>query len=124
MTKGNELATYSMKSTSATFLPGPAGSTITQVNFEGTATGGYGTVAGTGSFVGGAKGGSMSWCGVAYLENGDQLTSAGSGSYESTGTHHWRTESVIHLSDGSAMLSEGEIDLADRSWNGKVYNWN
>jgi len=122
MAKGNEVAQFSMKSTSATFSPGPAGSTVTQVNFEGTATGGFGTVAGTGSFVGG-KSGSFSYCGVAYQENGDQLTADGAGTFESTGTHHWHTQGVLKLSDGSAMLSEGEIDLADRSWTGKVYEW-
>jgi hypothetical protein len=123
MAKGKELATFSMTSTSVTYTPGPGGSTITQTNFEGTATGGFGTIAGTATFVGGGKGGSLGYCGAAYMDNGDLLNSNGSGSYESSGTHHWKTQSVLQLSDGSALYSEGEIDLATRAWTGKVYEW-
>ena len=55
MAKGQELATFLMKSTSATYTPGPAGSTLTATNFEGTATGGFGTIAGTATFGGAAR---------------------------------------------------------------------
>ena len=122
MAKGKQVAEWSMKSTSATVLPGPAGSTLVQVNFEGTATGGFGTIAGTATFVGG-KSGTLSYCGVSYLDNGDQLSASGSGSYESTGKHHWHTQAILQLSDGSALHSEGELDLATRSWSGKASEW-
>jgi hypothetical protein len=122
MAKGKQLAEFSMKSTSITYLPGPAGSRLAQANFEGTATGGFGTVAGTATFVG-SKSGTLSYCGAAYLENGNELSASGSGSFESTGKHHWHTQAILHLSDGSALLSEGEIDLAKRSWTGKVSEW-
>jgi hypothetical protein len=122
MAKGNEVASFSMKSTSATYTPGAGGSTVTSVNFEGTATGGFGTIAGTGVFVG-AKAGTLSYTGVAYMDNGETMFSHGSGSFESTGQHHWKTTGVMDLSDGSRMLSEGEIDLAERTWTGKVYAW-
>lgn len=105
-----------------TLLPGPAGSTISQVNFEGTATG-FGTVAITASFVGG-KTGTLSANGVAYLENGDLLTGAAAGTFESNGVHRWKTTAIWHISDGSALLNEGEIDLASRTWKGENFEWN
>lgn len=122
MAKGNELGTFSSTTTSVTYLPGPAGSTIIQANYEGTASG-FGTIGGTGSFVGGGKGGSLSYCGAAYQENGEVLLANGTGTYESSGTHHWRTQTILHLSDGNVLYSEGEIDLATRVWSGKVFAW-
>jgi hypothetical protein len=122
MAKGNELGVFSSTSTSATYLPGPGGGTLTQVNFEGTGTG-FGTIGGTATFAGGGKGGTLSYCGAAYLDNGDQVTGAGTGTYESVGAHRWRTQLIVHISDGSAVLSEGEIDLATRTWSGKLFDW-
>lgn len=122
MAKGKELGTFEMKSTTATFLPGPAGSTLVQGNYEGTATGGFGAVAGTATFVGG-KSGTFSYCGGSYAEDGDQLSAHGTGTYESIGVHRWRTQGILHLSDGTTLHSEGELDLASRSWTGKVFEW-
>jgi len=122
MAKGQELGSFSMQATSVTVSPGVAGSTLIRVNYEGTADG-FGTIVGTGTFVGGPKGGALGWCGVAYSETGDQLTSNGSGAYESVGVNRWGTSAVIHISDGSAVLSEGVIDLASRSLTGKNYAW-
>ena len=122
MAKGNELATFAMTSTSATFRPGPAGAVITAVNWEGTATGGFGAVLGTAEFVGGNSG-TLSYCGASYLDDGGQLYLNGSGDYESTGQHRWKTTLILDFSDGSRILGEGEIDLAARTWNGKVYSW-
>ena len=121
MAKGKELGVFSSKSTSLTYLPGPAGSTLVQANFEGTATG-FGTIGGTATFVGG-KSGTFSYYGAAYLDNGDQLNGSGAGTYESVGANRWRTQFVVHVSDGSALLSEGEIDLATRTWSGKLFEW-
>lgn len=112
-----------MGTTSLTFMPGPAGSTLVQGNYEGTATGGFGTVAGTSTFVGG-KSGTFEYCGMAWLDDGSELAIAGPGSFESTGKHHWKTHAILQVSDGRAMLSEGEIDLASRKWTGTVSEWN
>ncbi len=119
MAKGKSAGEYSLKFTSLTITPGPAESVITQGNCEGTATG-LGTILGTGTFVGG-KSGTWSWCSQAYLDNGDQITAGGSGTYESSGKHRWRTAGIHPQSDGRELVSEGEIDLATRSWTGKLY---
>ncbi|MDO8430922.1 MAG: hypothetical protein Q7S58_00785 [Candidatus Binatus sp.] len=110
---------FSLKFNSFTITPGPAGSVLTQGNCEGTASG-FGTVLGTATFVGG-KSGSFSWCSQAFLDSGDQIAGTGSGTYESTGKHHWRTLGFHQNSDGGALISEGEIDLAKRSWAGKLF---
>ena len=56
MATGKPIGEYSMKSTSWTLRPGPAGCTLIDGNFEGTATG-FGSILGTGTFLVGKIGG-------------------------------------------------------------------
>jgi hypothetical protein len=121
MAKGKEVGRFAHKWTSITLLPGPAGSTLSQANVEGTATG-YGTVHGTATFVGGKSGTySANW--AAFLDNGDQLSGTSNGSYESVGTHVWATKEIVNVSDGTHVYSEGKIDLAKHSWIGELFDW-
>ena len=123
MAKGKALGEYSAKSTSATLSPGPGGSTVIAINFEGTgnvAGLGSGTIVGTGTFVGG-KSGTFSYCGAGFLDNGETNSATGAGTYESSGKHRWRTVGILQLQDGSSVISEGEIDLATRSWKGTLF---
>jgi hypothetical protein len=120
MAKGKEVGEFSFKFSSLTFTPGPAGSIVTQVNCDGSAVG-FGTVLGTIALVGG-KSGTFSACWAAFLDDGEQLSGTGSGTYESSGKHRWRTQHVIHISDGTSVVNEGEIDLAARSWKGKNFH--
>ena len=116
---GKEIGEFSFNLTSLNFSPGPAGSVVIQVNCEGTATG-FGTVAGSLATIPG-KSGTFSWCGAAYLDNGDLLTSTGSGTHESIGKHRWRTRGDVVISDGRTIWAEGELTLADKAWRGKVF---
>ena len=120
MAKGKAVGEFSFKLAGITSIPGPAGSVLNQVNWEGTATQ-YGAVFTTYTFVGGPKNGTFSECGTAYLDNGDGLNGIGQGTYESTGKHGWRTESFMQLSDGRRIRGEGEMNLASRSWKGTLY---
>jgi hypothetical protein len=117
---GKAIGEFSLKAITGTYSPGPAGSVLNQVNWEGTATG-FGMVFGTATFVGGPKGGSLSWCGEAFLDNGDVLSAGGPGTVESVGKHRWRTKGYLEISDGRRIATEGEIDLASRSWKGKLF---
>lgn len=119
MAKGKLIGEFSLKFTSVTLSLGPAGSVITQGNCEGPVTA-FGTVLGTIAFVG-TKTGTFSACWVAYLDDGEQRTGIGSGTFESSGKHRWRTQHVIQISDGTSVVNEGEIDLAARSWKGKNF---
>jgi hypothetical protein len=92
----------------------------TQVNWEGTATG-FGTLFGTSVFVGGTRGGTFSWCSQAFLDNGEGLDAVGHGTYESVGKNRWSTKTLLQISDGRRIASEGELDLASRSWKGTIF---
>lgn len=120
MAKGNEVGEFSHTSQSVTLLPGPAGATLQQANVEGTATG-YGFVRGTATFVGSGKGGMFSALWVGFLEDGEVLSATSAGSYESSGLHVWNTQEIVHVSDGTILHSEGVIDLAARTWKGKLF---
>jgi hypothetical protein len=121
MEKGKQLGDFSLKSTSVTVTPGPAGSTLTQVNFEGTVGGAYaGTNISTATFVGG-KSGTFTQCGTVYADNGEEVSYTSVGTYESTGKHHWRTQQVNQVSNGGSLVVDGELDLATRTWTGKYY---
>jgi hypothetical protein len=120
MATGKQLGEFSLKAITATYSPGPAGSVLSQVNWEGTASG-FGAIFGTATYVGGPKNGTHSWCGTAYLDNGDAHTALGQGTYESSGKHRWRTVAFMQISDGRRITTEGEMDLASRSWKGKIF---
>jgi len=117
MASGKATGEFSLKVVTS---PRPAGSVLSQVNWEGTATG-FGAVFATATYVGGPKNGTFSECGTAYLDNGDGLSGIGQGTYESSGKHQWRTESCMQISDGRRIASEGEMDLASRSWKGTLF---
>jgi hypothetical protein len=119
MASGKAIGEFSLKAITATYSPGPAGSVLDQVNWEGTATG-FGAVFGTATYVGGPKGGTFSYCAEAFLDDGQAVTGIGQGTFESTGKHRWRTEGFIQISDGRRVATEGEMDLASRSWKGKI----
>lgn len=119
MASRQRLGEFSLKITSLAFTSGPGGSTLVHANVEGTATG-FGAVLGTGTFVVG-KSGTHTWCGAAYLDNGEIVLTNGQGTQESSGRHKWHTEDVHHLSNGQTLGVEGEIDLAARTWSGKFF---
>jgi hypothetical protein len=121
MAQGKQLGEWSCKFTSFTLTPGPAGSIVTQGNYEGPSTGEVaGTLIGTATFVGG-KSGTFSICVSLFLDDGNELSATGSGTYESSGKHHWLTQGVGQISDGRTITFPGELDLATRSWKGKTF---
>ncbi len=111
---------FSFKFTTLITSPGPGGSVLNQVAWEGTATG-FGAVFTTTTYVGSHKSGTFSECGSAFMDNGDGLDGIGQGTFESIGKNRWRTADFIQISDGRRLSKEGEIDLAARTWKGKVF---
>ncbi len=120
MATGKALGEFSFKAITATYSPGPAGSVLSQVNWEGTVTG-FGAVFGTATYVGGPKNGTFGMCSAAYMDDGDGLSAIGQGTYESVGKHRWRTEGFTQISNGQRVRGEGEMDLAARSWKGTIF---
>ena len=126
MAIGKNLGEFALKSTSLTYSATETGGTV-QGNFEGTAKGEglSGPVLGTLTAVGapGAKSGTCSWAGTSYLNNGEEVNGKGEGTWEKTGTHKWRIRAVNYLSDGRTIASDGEVDLATRSFTGTLFEW-
>ena len=125
MSVGKSVGEFSFKTTSVNVSSTPGGGASTQVNMEGTATG-YGAVLGTMTFSAeeaGAKSGTTSWVGTGYLENGDTVGGIGKGVFKESGTHKWRVRSIIQISDGTLLLTDGEIALEGKEYHGTIYEW-
>ena len=122
---GKEMGTFSLTTTSITNLPSEGGFLFGQVNLEGTVTGELtGTVLLTMNFkTSDMKGGTYTSVAAAFLESGDTLNGEGSGCYESSGAHKWRMRGHDVLSNGSIIALEAEMDLASRTYSGKIYTW-
>ncbi len=121
MALGKEMGEFSFKQTSATYA---ADGGSVSVNFDGTATR-FGTVLGTLIARGepGAKQGTCSWRSQGFLENGDSVVGMGEGAWQESGKHQWRIRAVIQISDGQIFASDGKLDLATRSFSGKMIEW-
>ena len=120
---GKEVGSFSTNSTSITKGVDSAGNHTFALNLEGTVTGDWnGTVlvtltCTTPDF----KSGTFTTDAAAYLEDGNVITASGNGVIAALGGHRWRLNGVERISDGSRDAFEGEIDLASRSYNGKMY---
>ena len=105
--------------------PNSSGGGSITVDYQGTATG-YGTVASSMTFTvheAGAKSGTVSANNVAWLENGDSMNGVSKGVFSSSGTNTWRVRAMVVVSDGTVLLSEGEVSLAEQTYKGKLYAW-
>ncbi len=123
MAVGKQIGTFSLKSTSLTYGADGTG----QVNYEGTVEGEglTGPVLGTLHITGepGAKSGTCTWVGTVYPENGEEISSTSEGTWESSGSHQWRVRAVLSLSDGRTQLTDGELVMSTRSYNGTLHEW-
>jgi hypothetical protein len=45
------------------------------------------------------------------------------GVFSSSGTNTWRVRAMVVVSDGTVLLSEGEVSLAEQTYKGKLYAW-
>jgi len=120
MALGKQVGEFSFKQTSIT-----VGETSSQLNFHGTAAG-FGTVQGTLTVrtdEPGTPRGTCSWRGVGFMEDGKWVSGAGEGTWETGGTHKWRIRQYHSISDGRTVLSDGELELATLSYQGKLYEW-
>lgn len=112
-----------MKSTSITKDVDSAGNHTFVLNMEGTVKGGWaGTVLMTMTAVtADNKTGTYTASSAAYLTDGSVITSSGSGVSLAIGGHKWQINGTVLLSDGTPLALEGELELASRSLNAKVF---
>ena len=122
---GKEMGTFSLTATSFTNLPREGGVMSAIGNLEGTVTGDLaGAVLLTLNFkTSDMKNGTYTSVAAGFLDNGDTLNGEGSGCYESSGKHKWRLRGQDVLSTGDIIAVEGEMDLASRTYSGKIYAW-
>lgn len=120
MSLGKEFGEFSFKLTSVTLTEDGAN----VLNYDGTATG-FGTVLGTLTARGepDTSRGTMSWVGQGFLDNGTVIVGTAQGTYEMTGKHKWRVRGINQTSDGQNFASDGTIDLASRTYVGKLIEW-
>ncbi len=117
---------FALRHTGSSYAKTPDGGLENNSNWEGTATG-YGAVFGTLSVSRplnevGSTSGSCAWAGQAYLEDGTNIGGLGEGTWEQVeGRHKWKLSLVMEISNGDRIRSEGEIDLATRTYSGKLY---
>ena len=113
-----QLGEFALKATSVSYAAD--GATLS-VDFDGTGTG-FGTILGSLIFhvEPGSKKGPCSWRSQAFLDNGDQLAGTGEGVWEESAKHTWRIRSIVTISDGQVLSTDGQFDLATRSYNGKI----
>ena len=121
MALGKEIGDFSFNLTSTSYAEDGDG---VQLNYEGTATG-FGTVLGSlyGRGEPGAKQGTCSWRAQAFLDSGDQVVGSGEGTWEEIGKHRWRVRILNQTSDGQIFAADGAVDLASRSFAGKLIEW-
>lgn len=125
MTIGRKVGEFSMKSTGVLVYATAGGGGENHINFEGTGTG-YGTVIGTLSLSAdgpGAKTGRAQWAGGGYLDNGETVQGSGDGYFEECGKHRWRVRSIMRVSDGTVLLTDGVISLEGRSYEGTLHEF-
>ena len=118
-----EIGTFTAKSTSITKSSQHGGAHNFQLNVEGNVTGEFeGVLLTTMNLTtNNLKSGTFGTDGAVYLKNGDIVVGIGVGVFSATGGHRWKLLGHILLGDGRLLRSESEIDLASRSWSGKIY---
>ncbi len=121
MAIGKELGEYQLKSTGTRYNEDGGGAAV---DLDGTATG-FGTVLGTLIVRAepGATGGSASWRGQSFLDNGERSAATGEGTWEDCGTNQWRVRLIVSTTNGQTFATDGVLDLGSRSMNGKLLDW-
>ncbi|GEM_PF-381190 len=120
---GKEVGAFTSSVTSMTKSTDAAGNHVFVINVEGTVSGGWsGAVVGsltgsTADFTTGTYTADFS----AYLADGQVLTGIGSGAFGTQGTHQWQLNGIAVISEGSRVATEGTLELANRSYNGKMF---
>ena len=125
MSVGKAIGEFSLTSTGVTVSSDPGQEWTQSVNLEGNATG-FGAVLGTLTFHAagpGAENGFTTWAGSSYGDDGEGGGGLGRGVYEKSGTNKWRVRSIVQITDGPLLLTDGEIALEGRTYVGTLFEW-
>jgi hypothetical protein len=125
MSLGKAIGEFSFTSTGVTVSSNPGEEWSQQVNLEGTATG-FGVIIGTLTFHSsepGADNGFTTWAGSSYQDDGETGGGLGRGVFEKSGTNKWRVRSLVQITGGPLLLTDGEIALEGRTYVGTIHQW-
>lgn len=121
MPLGKEIGTFSAKITSIRTLEVDGDKRTLEAIVDGEVSGQMtGVFMDTATFAGTNDRGSINNKGVGYLGT-ESVNSEGSGTYWLTKPGEWETRGAITLSSGQTMVGEGQIKLASRTWEGKIF---
>jgi hypothetical protein len=123
MAKGDEIGSFELKMTTSTLAVEASGIPVQSTNYEGTFTTGDGTdtLLLTARFWGHSSGGSYAMTSLFYAPDGTTIFGTGQGNFASSGVHCWTTIGIGEDSAGARWMAEGEMELATRTWNGKLF---
>lgn len=126
MALGKQIGEFSLNMEACIYTPGPGQNYTAQVSFSGPVTGEIaGTHRGTLTVVTapGAKVGTYTYCGVTYRANGDAVALTSQGTSENIGNNKRRLRGVNLTSDDRIAAVEGEADVVEGTFTGKVFEW-
>ena len=125
MASGKQTGSYLGRTTSTTISPGPGTAITLQANVEGTGSLDRGefTYALTYSveMEPEAKSGTFSQCGLVDMKDGTRVGFRNQGTWEESSAGKISNQGSGQVSDGTTYADEFEIDLATRTWTGKLY---
>lgn len=123
MAVGKEIGLFEMKSTSITLEAARGRVTSAQVNFEGDISGEFACTALATMTVESSDGqdGTYTICARCFMQDGEVLDAVGEGKTTSTGGQRWTVAGVAKMSNGRATAVKGEIDLARRTYTGRLF---
>lgn len=122
MPLGKQIGAYEGKSTSINVVS-LGDQDVVEATYEGTTTGDLaGPWIGTATYSGTDEEGEVHFAGIGWPEpSGERVKFEGSGLYKRIATNRWQTRVALRSSQGDQMVSEGQVELATRSWVGDLY---
>jgi hypothetical protein len=123
MAVGKEIGVYDLKSTSVTLVPGKGDTTTVHINYEGELTGALACTVFATMTVESPDGrdGTYKISARWFLNTGEILDATGEGETTLVEGHKWKVAGVAKVSNGQNAAVKGEIDLATRSFTGKMF---
>lgn len=121
MPQGKEIGSYSSKSTSMRVIEINGDRRTIEVALEGEVSGQLaGTIVGTTVYTGTNDRGTYTDRGVGFLASG-AVHGEGTGVYWLTKPGEWETRGVFNLTSGQTLIGEGQVNLANRTWSGRIF---
>ena len=126
MAVGKEIGAFDLTSTSVSLTPGKGHSVTAHVNYEGKVTGEIAGRVLTTMTIESADGkdGTYKICTRFFMHGGEVLDSKSEGETTSLGGLKWRVAGVGTQSSGRSTAIQGEVDLENHTYVGKLFERN